>query len=106
MRQNCFISTILILFFVLFIFFYVLKHNLYILNILINLFTFGITYIIYFFSGASTNRKTNCDKRKINPNKNESKAEQEILTSKEFDGKALRENKNSSFLDDDWTLKK
>ena len=38
------ISTILILIIVLFIFFYVLKHNLYILNILINLFTFGITY--------------------------------------------------------------
>ncbi len=57
------------------------------------------------FSDASTNRETNCDKRKINPNKNESKAAQELLTSKEFDGKALKENKNSSFLDDDWTLK-
>ena len=57
------------------------------------------------FSDPSTNRKTNCDKRKINPNKNDSKTVQEILTFKEFDGKALRENKNSSFLDDDWTLK-
>ena len=57
------------------------------------------------FSDASTNRETNCDKRKINPNKNDSKAVQELLTSKEFDGKALRENKNTSFLDDDWTLK-
>ena len=54
-----------------------------------------------FFSGASTNRKTNCDKRKINQNKNDSKTVQEILTSKEFYGKALRENKNSSFLYDD-----
>ena len=57
------------------------------------------------FSDPSTNRKTNCDKRKINPNKNDSKTVQEILTFKEFDGKALREKKNSSFLNDDWTLK-
>ena len=57
------------------------------------------------FSDASTNRETNCDKRKINQNKNDSKTVQEILTFKEFDGKALKENKNSSFLDDDWTLK-
>ena len=48
---------------------------------------------------------TNCDKRKVNPNKNDSKAVQEFLTLKEFNGKALRENKNSSFLNDDWTLK-
>ena len=57
------------------------------------------------FSDASTNRKTNRDKRKINPNKDDFKTVQEILTFKDFDGKALRENKNSSFLDDDWTLK-
>ena len=57
------------------------------------------------FSDASTNRETNCDQRKINPNKNDSKTVQEIITFKDFDGKALKENKNSSFLDDGWTLK-
>ena len=50
------------------------------------------------FSDASTNRKTNCDKRKIKQNKNDSKKVQELLTSIEFDGKALREKKKFFFF--------
>ena len=57
------------------------------------------------FSRTSTNRKTNGDKSKVNPNKNDSKAPQEILTLEKYYGKTIRENKNASFSNDDWTLK-